>query len=138
MGDSHHTFCLTCACVQCTYVCSCMFNIIETLHNQSFSLASEDSLRDSKPPVTGYLRGPRDRNHGVSVYETCACVIHTNLLSYIIIVISHYSLHGVHVLCEALVINIIRTTGARGCIHYFPGRPGGSINITNRPIPHKG
>ena len=34
-------------------------------------------------------RGPRDRNHGVSVYETCACVIHTNLLSYIIIVISH-------------------------------------------------
>ena len=27
-------------------------------------------------------RGPRDRSHDVSVYETCACVIHTNLLSY--------------------------------------------------------
>ena len=43
-------------------------------------------------------------NHGVSVYETCACVIHTNLLSYITIVISHYCLRGVHVLREALVI----------------------------------
>ena len=56
---------------------SCMSIIIETLHDQYFSLTSEDSLRDSKPRV----RGPRD-SHDVSVYETCARVIHTNLLSY--------------------------------------------------------
>ena len=45
-----------------------MFIIIETLHDHL------KSLRDSKPPVLG-TRGPRDRSHDVSVYETCACVI---------------------------------------------------------------
>ena len=44
---------------------------------------SSKSLRDSKPPVLG-TRGPRDRSHDVSVYETCACVI-INLLSYMCI-----------------------------------------------------
>ena len=68
-----------------------MFIIIETLHNHL------KSLRDSKPPVLG-TRGPRDRSHDVSVYETCACVI-INLLSYIIVLF----LRGVYVLREALV-----------------------------------
>ena len=45
-----------------------MFIIIETLHDHL------KSLRDSKPPVLG-TRGPRDRSHDVSVYETRACVI---------------------------------------------------------------
>ena len=51
--------------------------IIETLHDHL------KSLRDSKPPVLG-TRGPRDRSHDVSVYETCAFVI-INLLSYMCI-----------------------------------------------------
>ena len=39
-----------------TYSCMFIIIIIETLHDQSFSLTSEDSLRDSKPSVTGYPR----------------------------------------------------------------------------------
>ena len=82
----------TCACIIHTINLQLhvQFIIIETLHDQSFSLmASEDSLRDSKLPELLGARGPRDRSHDVSVYETCACVIHTNLPSYVIIVILH-------------------------------------------------
>ena len=39
------------------------------------------SSEEPKPPVLG-TRGPRDRSHDVSVYETCACAI-INLLSCI-------------------------------------------------------
>ena len=47
----------TCACVIHTSNLQLhVHNIIETLHDQSFSLTSEDSLRDSKPSVTGYPR----------------------------------------------------------------------------------
>ena len=60
-----------------------MFIIIETLHDQSFSLSSEDSLRYTKPPVTG----PRDRNHDVSVYETCARVILTATCAFNIVLL---------------------------------------------------
>ena len=67
----------TCACI----IYRCMSIIIETLHDQSFSLTSEESLRDSKPPDTGCLRTKGQE----SVYETCACIIHTNLLSYMCI-----------------------------------------------------
>ena len=41
------------------------------------------SSEEPKPPVLG-TRGPRDRSHDVSVYETCACAI-INLLSYMCI-----------------------------------------------------
>ena len=48
----------------------------------TFSVTSEESLRDSEPPdifIMG-IRAPRDRTlHDLSVYETCACVIHANL-----------------------------------------------------------
>ena len=37
------------------------------------------------------------------MYETCACVIHTILRSYMCINIVSQCLRGVHVLCEALV-----------------------------------
>ena len=47
----------------------------------NLSLTSEESLRDSKLPVTGYLSTKGQE----SVYETCACVIHTILLSYMCI-----------------------------------------------------
>ena len=49
----------TCACIIHTINLQLhvQFIIIETLHDQSVSLmASEDSLRDSKPPVTGWPR----------------------------------------------------------------------------------
>ena len=72
MGDSEPPEILyeTCACI-------ILFIIIETLHDHL------KSLRDPKPPVLG-TRGPRDRSHGVSVYEACAYVI-INLLSYMCI-----------------------------------------------------
>ena len=53
---------------------SCMSIISETLHDHHIS---EESLRDSKLPVTGYLRTKGQE----SVYETCAGVIHTILLN---------------------------------------------------------
>ena len=61
-----------------------------TLHDQSFSLLWHLKIASETPnhQLLG-AQGPRDRSHDISVYETCACVIHSNLLSYIIIVISH-------------------------------------------------
>ena len=76
-----------------------MFIIIETLHDHL------KSLRDSKPPVLG-TRGPRDRSHDVSVYETCACII-INLLGYIC-AFNSIVCSGVHVLREALVVYVHR------------------------------
>ena len=51
----------------------------------NLSLTSEESLTDS-----GYLRTKGQE----SVYETCACVIHTILLSYMCInnIVSHFTL----------------------------------------------
>ena len=72
--QNHQTFCMRLVLVSLIYI----------IDDQSFSLTSEDSLRDSKPPVILGTRGPRD-SHDVSVYETCSCVIHTNLLSYMCI-----------------------------------------------------
>ena len=60
------------------------------LVKHSTIITSEDSLRDSKLPVTGYLRTKGQE----SVYGICACVIHTIL----------YACAGyMHVLREALV-----------------------------------
>ena len=71
--------------------------ISETLHK---IITSEESLRDSKLPVTGYLRTKGQE----SVYETCACVIHTILLSYVCIsIVSHFTLMFA-LLREALII----------------------------------
>ena len=53
------------------------------------TITSEENLRDSKLPVTGYLRTKGQE----SVYETCACVIHTILLGYMCIsIVSHSTL----------------------------------------------
>ena len=82
MGDSEPPgiLCESCACIIHTTVQSCMSIISETLHD-NLSLTSEESLTDSKLPDTGYLRTKGQE----SVYETCACVIHTILLSYMCI-----------------------------------------------------
>ena len=65
------------------YRAACPFLVKHSTIN--LSLTSEESLTDSKLPVTGYLRTKGQE----SVYETCACVIHTILLSYIV---SHFTL----------------------------------------------
>ena len=62
----------------------------------NLSLTSEESLTDSKLPDTGHLRTKGQE----SVYETCACVIHTIL-----------HVRGVHVLREALVKYVFSTIG---------------------------
>ena len=64
--------CESCACIIHTiiYRAACPLFFSETL-------TSEESLRDSKLPVTGCLRTKGQE----SVYETCACVIHTILLN---------------------------------------------------------
>ena len=80
--------------------CACILCIIHTISSAACSLQLKHSMINlsllhlkiaSDTPNHQLLgtRGPRDRNHDISVYETCACVIHNNLLSYIINVISH-------------------------------------------------
>ena len=71
MGDSEppDILCESCACI--IYRAACPF-----LVKHSTIITSEESLRDSKLPVTGCLRTKGQE----SVYETCACVIHTILL----------------------------------------------------------
>ena len=64
--------CESCACIIHTNRAACPF-----LVQHSTIITSEESLRDSKLPVTGCLRTKGQE----SVYETCACVIHTILLN---------------------------------------------------------
>ena len=53
MGDSEPPDNLYETCVLVSFTLCCMSIIIETLHDQYFS---QESLRDSKPPVIGYPR----------------------------------------------------------------------------------
>ena len=66
------TFCASLVLVSFTliYRAACPF-----LVQHSTTITSEESLRDSKLPVTGCLRTKGQE----SVYETCACVIYTIL-----------------------------------------------------------
>ena len=73
--QNHQTFCVSLVLVSFTLI----YRAACPLH--STIITSEESLRDSKLPVTGYLRTKGQE----SVYETCACVIHTILLSYMCI-----------------------------------------------------
>ena len=110
--QNHQAFCVSLVLVSftLTYRAACPLLVKHSTIN--LSLTSEESLTDSKLPDTGYLRTKGQE----SVYETCACVIHTILLSYMCInIVSHshsclrrvgnarLCLRGVHVLREALV-----------------------------------
>ena len=98
MGDSEppDILCESCACIIHTNLQSCMSIISGTLHD----LTSEESLTDSKLPDTGYLRTKGQE----SVYETCACVIHTILLSYMCInIVSHFTLMFARGTCMCFV-----------------------------------
>ena len=101
--QNHQTFCLSLVLVSFTliYRAACPF-----LVKHSTIITSEESIRDSKLQVTGCLRTKGQE----SVYETCACVIHTILLSYMCIsIVSHFTVMfaRVHVLREALVPLVI-------------------------------
>ena len=80
-NQNHQTFCVRLVLVSLTLIYRPACPLLVKQSTINLSLTSEESLRDSKPPVTGYLRTKGQE----SVYETCACVIHTNLLSYMCI-----------------------------------------------------
>ena len=68
---------------QCKVLVSLIYSymsiIIETLHDQSFSLTSEDSLRDSKLPVNGY---PRTKGYAVITSQCMKLVLVSFTLIY--------------------------------------------------------
>ena len=83
--QNHRTFCVSLVLVSFTsiYRAACPLLVKHS------TITSEENLRDSKVPVTGYLRTKGQE----SVYETCACVIHTILLGYMCIsIVSHSTL----------------------------------------------
>ena len=75
--QNHQTFCVSLVLVSFTliYRAACPF-----LVKHSTIITSEESLRDSKLPVTGCPRTKGQESVYVK-YETCACVIHTILLN---------------------------------------------------------
>ena len=80
--QNHQTFCVSLVVVSFTLIYRAACSL---LVKHSTIITSEDS----KLPVTGYLRTKGQE----SVYETCACVIHTLLLSYMCInFVSHFTL----------------------------------------------
>ena len=69
--QNHQTFCVSLVLVSFTliYRAACPF-----LVKHSTIITSEESLRDSKLPVTGCLRTKGQE----SVYETCMCLCHSH------------------------------------------------------------
>ena len=61
--------------------------LYETYVLSTFSVTSEESLRDSEPPLNGY---PSTKGQETSRGLTCACVIHTNLHTLSALVLSSY------------------------------------------------
>ena len=82
-------FCVSLVLVSFTLNYRAACPLLVKLSTINLSLTSEESLTDSKLPDTGYLRTKGQE----SVYETCACVIHTILLGYMCIsIVSHSTL----------------------------------------------
>ena len=77
--QNHQAFCVSLVLVSFTliYRAACPLLVKHFTSTINLYLTSEESLTDSKLPVTRYLRTKGQE----SVYETCACVIHTILLS---------------------------------------------------------
>ena len=74
IGDSHQTFCMRLVLVSFTLlICSCMFIIIETLHDQSFSLTSEDT-EPQRLQTTSYWV-PEDQRTGVITSQCMKLVL---------------------------------------------------------------
>ena len=84
--QNHQAFCVSLVLVSFTLIYRAACSLLVKHSTINLSLTSEESLTDSKLPDTGYLGQE-------SVYETCACVIHTILLSYMCInIVSHFTL----------------------------------------------
>ena len=82
----HQAFCVSLVLVSFTLIHRAACPLLVKHSTINLSLTYKESLTDSKLPVTGYLRTKGQE----SVYETCACVIHTILLSYMCInIVSH-------------------------------------------------
>ena len=81
MGDSEPPGILCESCLSFTLIYRAACPLLVKHSTINLSLTSEESPTDSKLPDTGYLRTKGQE----SVYETCACVIHTILLSYMCI-----------------------------------------------------
>ena len=79
--QNHQAFCVSLVLVSFTLIYRAACPLLVKHSTINLSLTSEESLTDSKLPDTGYLRTKGQE----SVYETCACVIHTILLSYMCI-----------------------------------------------------
>ena len=87
--QNHQAFCVSLVLVSFTLIYRAACPLLVKHSTINLSLTSEESLTDSKLPDTGYLRIKGQE----SVYETCACVIHTILLSYMCInIVSHFTL----------------------------------------------
>ena len=87
--QNHQAFCVSLVLVSFTLIYRAACPLLVKHSTINLSLTSEESLTDSKLPDTGYLRTKGQE----SVYETCACVIHTILLSYMCInIVSHFTL----------------------------------------------
>ena len=81
--QNHQTFCVSLVLVSFTLIYRAAYVHVSTI------ITSEESLRDSKLPLLYW--GPQE-----SVYETCACVIHTILqlhvqLATCALVFSHFT-----------------------------------------------
>ena len=87
--QNHQAFCVSLVLVSFTLIYRAACPLLVKLSTINLSLTSEESLTDSKLPDTGYLRTKGQE----SVYETCACIIHTILLSYMCINTDCQSFH---------------------------------------------
>ena len=99
--QNHQTFCVSLVLVTFTLI----YRAACPLLVKHSTITSEESLTDSKLPDTGYLRTKGQE----SVYETCACVIHTILLSYMCIKGARYLL----IIHEVLVAMDFFSAGAQ-------------------------
>ena len=74
---NHQAFCVSLVLVSFSLIYRAAYPLLVKHSTINLSLTSEKNLTDSKLPDTGYLRTKGQE----SVYETCACVIHTMFYS---------------------------------------------------------
>ena len=86
MGDSD-ILCESCAYINHTNLQSCMSIFSDTLHDHHIS---EESLRDSKLPVTGYLRTKGYRSQCMQLVLVSFTLFYSTSYMYISIV-SHFT-----------------------------------------------
>ena len=113
MGDSEppDILCESCACI--VHRAACPF-----LVKHSTIITSEESLRDSKLPVTDWV--PEDQGTGVSVWNLCLCHSHystqlaTCATSYMCIsIVSHFTVMFARGTCASWSSSVIKVSGSK-------------------------